>query len=72
MYVSPEFKTKRLSKKQLKMAKLYGCTALGHSLALEKVGLAWRGLIIQNPISGMQMSGWRMGLLRRLNEKEEE
>jgi hypothetical protein len=43
--MSPQtLKPKSLSKKQLKMAKLYGCTALGHSLALRTAGLQWKDL----------------------------
>jgi hypothetical protein len=43
--MSPQtLKPKSLSKKQLKMAKLYGCTALGHSLALRTAGLLWKDL----------------------------
>jgi len=49
-------KPKRLSKKQLKMAKLYGCTALGHSLALQMVGWQWKALTSHVRILGTDRS----------------
>jgi hypothetical protein len=64
--MSPRISRQRkLSKRQLKMAKLYGCTALGHSLALRMTGYVWRDLISLRPISGMEMCGLLLGKLRR-------
>jgi hypothetical protein len=71
--MSPQIlKPKSLSKKQLKMAKLYGCTALGHSLALRTAGLQWRALTTLYHTAGTDRFGLRLESLRKLNEEKEE
>jgi hypothetical protein len=74
MYVSPQIlRQRKLLRKQLKKelknsVEQSMSTVLGHSLALRKVGYAWRDLITLRHIDGMQACSLKLARLLRLND----